>query len=405
MRRKIFGRQASFLTAAAVVAHTIWTSAAPVLTYPIYAHEWGLSTFSTTAIFAVYPVFVVLVLVLFGNLSDYIGRRETMLIGLFASTIGSLIFAIAPDIDWIFVGRAFMGIGVGLSAGPSAAAVLEFSAPDKLKQAGSVTAVAQAIGMSGAALVGGALIQYAPFPSRLNFAVLTGILVLVTIATWHLPNRTASRPHGKWRPGIPSIPNGFLAPFVSATAAVTTAYVLGAMTLSLGAQVAHDVVASTNALMNGGIITIFAVSSAFATAPVRGRSPGSVLRIGAVIGLLSVGCLAIAAEEQLLIVFASAQIGAGVAYSLLLLGGLSLINEGAPKTHRAATLSALFLVAYLAQAAVALSLGRIATTAGLANAVVAGVALIAVLAVITLLLDAVRIRTMRANHSRARQDP
>lgn len=82
MTRRVLGRQASFLTATAIVAHTIWTSAAPALSYPLYARQWHLTTFTTTAIFAVYPVFVVVVLVLFGNLSDYIGRRETMLAGL-----------------------------------------------------------------------------------------------------------------------------------------------------------------------------------------------------------------------------------------------------------------------------------------------------------------------------------
>jgi MFS family permease len=404
MRHRVFSRQASFLTAAAVVAHTIWTSAAPALTYPLYAREWGLSTFTTTAIFAVYPVFVVVVLVLFGNLSDYIGRRETMLLGLLASATGSLLFAVAPDVGWIFVGRAFMGIGVGLSAGPSAAAVLEFSAPERLKQAAAVTAAAQAIGMAGAALVGGALIEYAPLPTRLNFAVLTVILVAMIAATWHLPNHTVSRPHGKWRPSIPSIPNGFFTVFVTATAAVTTAYVLGAMTLSLGAQIAHDIVASSNSLVNGGIISIFAVSSALATAPTRGRLPGSILQAGALIGIVSAGCLALAAEVQILAIFAVAQIGAGIAYSLMLLGGLSMINDGAPKTHRAATLSALFLVAYLAQAVVALSLGCIASTIGLADAVLVGVTLIALLAFVTLLLNAVRARVTRTIRPRAHHD-
>ena len=123
MARKTLGPGASFLTASAVVAHTIWTSAAPALTYPLYASEWHLTTFSTTAIFAIYPVFVVMTLVLFGNLSDHIGRRDAMLLGLAASAGGALIFVAAPDVGWIFSGRALMGIGVGLSAGPSAAAV------------------------------------------------------------------------------------------------------------------------------------------------------------------------------------------------------------------------------------------------------------------------------------------
>ncbi|MBB3386561.1 MULTISPECIES: MFS transporter [unclassified Rhizobium] len=390
MSRKVFGRQASFLTAAAVVAHTIWTSAAPALTYPLYAQEWHLTTFMTTAIFAVYPVFVVFMLVVFGNVSDYIGRREAMLLGLAASLTGTLIFALAPDVDWIFIGRAFMGVGVGLSAGPSAAAMVEFSAPGRTAQAGSATAAAQAFGMIGAALVGGALIEYAPLPTRLNFAVLAIVLTVLTVATWMLPNHTASRPTGRWRPRVPAIPNGLFATFVTATAAVTASYVLGAMTLSLGAQVARDVIASQNALVNGGTIALFAVSSAIATIPVRGVKPSRVMLMGSAIAIVSSGLLALAAVLHSLVFYTVAQIGGGMAYSLLLLGGLSLINAAAPVTHRGATLSALFLVAYLAQAVVALLLGKIATWASLSSAVDLGVATVATLALITLLLDAVR---------------
>lgn len=399
MSRKVFGRQASFLTAAAVVAHTIWTSAAPALTYPLYAQEWHLTTFTTTAIFAVYPVFVVLMLVVFGNVSDYIGRREAMLFGLAASLVGSVIFALAPDVDWIFIARAFMGVGVGLSAGPSAAAVVEFSASGRTSQAGSATAAAQAFGMIGAALVGGALIEYAPLPTRLNFVVLAVVLAVLMVATWRLPNRTASRPAGRWRPRIPAIPNGLFATFVTATAAVTASYVLGAMTLSLGAQVARDVIASQNALVNGGTIALFAISSAIATIPARGVKPSRVMLSGSAIAIVSSGLLAIAAVLHSLVFYTVAQIGSGMAYSLLLLGGLSLINAAAPVTHRGATLSALFLVAYLAQAVVALLLGKIATWAGLSSAVDLGVATVATLALATLLLDAVR-NAVAGRHAR-----
>jgi NAD(P)-dependent dehydrogenase (short-subunit alcohol dehydrogenase family) len=84
------GERWSFWVAAAVIVHTLWTSAAPAVTYPLYAAQWHLTHTVTTAIFAVYPVAVVVALLLFGNLSDHIGRRTTILLGLAASLLGVL---------------------------------------------------------------------------------------------------------------------------------------------------------------------------------------------------------------------------------------------------------------------------------------------------------------------------
>jgi hypothetical protein len=45
------GRRASFWVVTAVVAHTLWVSAAPSMTYRLYASEWHLTHRATTAIF------------------------------------------------------------------------------------------------------------------------------------------------------------------------------------------------------------------------------------------------------------------------------------------------------------------------------------------------------------------
>jgi MFS family permease len=76
--RFILGRRASLLVSAGVVSHTLWTSAAPALTYGLYAQEWHLTHTVTAGIFAIYPIGVVVMLVGFGGVSDQIGRRATM---------------------------------------------------------------------------------------------------------------------------------------------------------------------------------------------------------------------------------------------------------------------------------------------------------------------------------------
>jgi MFS family permease len=88
------GRQASFWVSAGVVAHALWSGAAPAVTYQLYAEEWRLTHAVTTGIFAIYPIVVVTILILFGDISDHIGRRTTMLVGLGASLIGAFLFAV-----------------------------------------------------------------------------------------------------------------------------------------------------------------------------------------------------------------------------------------------------------------------------------------------------------------------
>jgi MFS family permease len=388
--RHTLGQRASFWVAASVVMHTLWTSAAPAMTYPLYASEWHLTPTVTTAIFAVYPLVVVTVLICFGDISDYIGRRTTMLIGLGASLTGVLLFATAPSVYWIFLGRFFMGVGVGLSAAPSAAAMVEFSPAGQTGRAGSITTAAQALGLALALLVGGALIAYAPFPTRLNFWVLFVVIAAIFSATWFLPRHSSSKASGVWRPKLFKVAPGLYKTFATSAAAVTTGYALGALMMSLGAQIAHDLIGSGNTLVNGAALSVFSVVSASVAIFSKRLSPGSAIMFGGLASTAGMGLLMLASAQRSLPIFLASIAAAGIGYSLSFLGGLNLINSKAPEQHRGGTLSAVLLVAYLMQGVIALFLGAIATARGLQVAVDLASAAIAVLSLTAIALAASR---------------
>ncbi len=255
----VLGRRSSLVVSAGVVGHTLWTSAAPTLTYRLYAEEWHLAHTATTAIFAVYPIAVVATLVGFGGISDQIGRRSAMLLGLGASLAGALLFAVAPDVWWVFAGRAFMGVGVGLSAGPSTAAILEFCSHQDAKRAASLTMTAQAAGFAAGLLVGGALTEYGPWPTRLCFWVLAVLLLVLLAATWFLPRQTIAGENGGWRPKMPFVPKDLRRAFATASTAMMAAYAFGVLVLSLGGQVEHDLIGSSNALLNAAVLALFPI--------------------------------------------------------------------------------------------------------------------------------------------------
>jgi MFS family permease len=390
MKDMALGRRASFWVSAGVVTHIFWTSAAPAMTYRLYAEQWHLTPTVTTGVFAVYPIVVVAVLVGFGDLSDHIGRRLVMLLGLGASLIGTLLFAVAPDVLWLFAGRALTGIGVGLTAGTATAALVDFSAEGLSKRAASVTTAAQAFGFTGALLLGGALTQYAPWPTHLGFWVLFALIALLFVATWFLPRRFGEPASGRWQPKSPAIPAGLRSTFAISASAVTTAYTHGVLILSVGGQVSHDLVRSSNALVNGAALSLFAITSGVVGIAARRLRPQTAMLWGALASVASMVLLALAVARHELSILLAATAIAGVGYSLLVVGGLALLGGAVPERQRGGVLSALYLFAYLSLGTVALGLGVVATERGLGLAVNLGAAAITLLSLGTLGLLAIQ---------------
>lgn len=380
------GRRGSFFTAAAVAGLALWASGAPTVVYPLYAAEWNVPPTVTTAIFAIYPLVLVPVLIVFGNLSDVIGRRAVIIMGLAALGLGSIAFGIAPDLTWVFVGRALMGVGVGLALSPATAAMVEFGGADGASRAGSATTAATATGLALSTILGGLFVQYAPAPMHLSFWVLTGVTVVVAAFTAALPRHTRDEASGPWRPRLPRMPRTERRPFVAGTLGITAAYAMGAIFLALGAQIARELVRSDNAFVDGAIIALSAIVIGVVAIVFRRMPPRTAVSIGPALAVAGLGLLIVAGAAHSLPAFIAASIVAGAGYSLMFAGGLGLITTTAPTHERAAVISAAYVVAYLVQALAALGLGALATASGLQLALEIGAPVILLLGVAALVV-------------------
>ena len=233
-RRLVLGRRGSLAVAACVVAHTCGPAPHPPCRIVSTRASGTFSHAATTGVFANYPIAVVLVLAGCGDLSDRIGLRFAMLLGVGASLAGTLMFAAAPDIGWLLAARALMGVGVGLSVGPSTAAVVMFTAGQAPRPAALITTVAQAAGFAAGLLLGGALIQYGPWPMRLNFWAVAALLALLWGVAWFLPDGTGAGGSVAWRPRMPRVSRRLQGQFALAALAMVTAYIHGVIILAIG---------------------------------------------------------------------------------------------------------------------------------------------------------------------------
>src|SRR3954468_22785068 len=175
--------------------------------YALYEREFGFSSAVLTLVFATSALVLAPSLLVFGKLSDRLGRRRVMAGGYATATVGLVLFALADGLASLFAARAIQGLAVGMISGAAAAALVELAPAPQEDSAALFTALAQAGGSASGPLVAGMLAQWAPARLVLPFAIFAVLGVAATVAALVIPepNRTPTR-HGRLiqRPAVPA---------------------------------------------------------------------------------------------------------------------------------------------------------------------------------------------------------
>ncbi|URO01206.1 MFS transporter [Leclercia adecarboxylata] len=370
MKSPLKSARFAFWISAAVVAHTLWTSAAPSMIYPLYAAQWKLTMTVLAVIFGLYPLSVVLTMLLSAGLSDRVGRKRVMLAGLASSAAGVLLFAVAGEVSTLMAGRVMMGIGVGLSAGPSAAALVDYAGKGGAGRAASVTLGAQSVGFAGALLLAGALVTWAPAPTRLSFYVLFVLLLLLFLLCLFI---SSDRPSGSSRLlARPQVPRYLRRSFIYAALAIMGAYTHGVMIASLGAQVARSLIGSPDAWVNSLALALFPAALGIAGGLARKIEARRAIVTGSALSVMGMACLCVSVSTHSLACFVGASLVSGAGYAFMTFGGLAMIAQEARREDRGNAMSMLFVFAYLFTGGLAIALGKTATSLNLSTAVYAG---------------------------------
>jgi MFS transporter, DHA1 family, tetracycline resistance protein len=137
-----------------------------------------------------------------GNLSDKYGRRPVILYALFSLSIDYLIMGFAPNIRWLFLGRALAGIA-GASFTPAYAYLADITTPDRRAQNFGLVGAAFGIGFIIGPAVGGLL---GTFGHRVPFFFAAGLaLSNLTLGAIVLPESLSkeSRRPFNWKRANP----------------------------------------------------------------------------------------------------------------------------------------------------------------------------------------------------------
>lgn len=229
--------------------------------YGVYKNEWGFSSGTLTLVFAVYALMIIPSLLLFGQLSDRFGRKRILIPGLLVAALGSVLFAAANDVTWLFIARAIQGLAVGIVSGAATAALAELHPRADRKQAALIASVATAGGTAMGPMLAGILAQYGPWPTVFPFIVHLILLLPGILALWFIPETIPSTAAGRWKPQRPSVPSEIRTPFMIGAATAFTAWAVTALFMSLVPSYVGTLMHVNNLAIAGGVVFVMLGSS------------------------------------------------------------------------------------------------------------------------------------------------
>jgi predicted MFS family arabinose efflux permease len=354
--------------------------------YVIYQQSFGFSQITLTLIYAAYAIGNIAALLLFGHVSDRVGRRPAALSAIATLIIGAFVFLFANGIAALYIGRILSGLGIGIASGTSNAWLSELVGKDDKTSAAIVGTTSNFLGLGVAPLLSGLLAEYGRWPLHLSFVVYLFILGAAAAAVWFTqetvqdadPNRIEIRP----KLSLPrEIRPQFVAPAITGFGLMALVGFYAALMPSI---LSHDLNVKSHAAA-GALLFELATVVALVIVATRTLASRTSMMWSLALMVPAAGAVAVAQISGslwvMLVTTAVVAVSAGLGYR----GSLQVVNQIAPADERAAVVSSYFVCCFTGNALPVIGVGVLASFTSMTVANIAFSCTIAGFAIVALI--------------------
>ncbi|MGB3604752.1 MAG: MFS transporter [Gordonia sp. (in: high G+C Gram-positive bacteria)] len=376
--------------AAYVFAVVMMGTTLPTPLYPRFQLEYGFGAAITTILFAVYAAGVIAGLIIFGRMSDSVGRKPILLLGLVLSAVSAVAFLVGGALWILYLGRILSGLAAGVFTATGTVTVIGNAPRGRLGLASTVATAANMGGLGLGILMAGTIAPVVPDPLFDPFLIHLVLLVIAGFALYWVHETPPTRKGISLQlPGLPEESRAvFLAAVPGAVAGFSLAGVYSAVAPNL---LTTDLGASSSAVI-GIVLALFFLVSAAAQIVFRSL-PDRTLMVVGLIGIVVSSLMLIGALLATnLPLFIAAIVVTGFGQGLAFMAGMRALTAVTPPEQRANVTTSYFVVGYLSISIPSIATGLIAHPLGLVTATVIAAAVFAALAFLGLPLTK-RVRT------------
>jgi MFS family permease len=404
MNHKIRSNFFAMAVAAAVIMVMFASTTLPSPLYPLYRKAFGFSGLMLTLIYAVYVFGNLVSLLIFGRLSDQIGRRVTVLPAIGLAIASTLVFIFAHGTFWLFPARVLNGLANALAIGTITAWLTELH-PSQNKAVGATVAIAANVsGLAIGPLLSGFLAQAAPWPLRLPWLIYLGMLIVITIFVLRVPETVRERTR-RWceialRPRI-GVPEGIRLPFIApAATAFATFALLGFYFALIPSLLIHDLHQKAPLVAGAVLFELSSIIAIITVATHRLSSRASMFG-GLILLIPSLALLILAQVLHAMPMLLGAAALAGIASAMGYRGSLEVVNEISPDARRSEVVSAYTVFCFVGNAIPVIGVGVLSVWV---SSLIAHIVFAGVIALLAICAFAIGMRFSGASHKHTADD-
>jgi hypothetical protein len=354
----------SITTVMAVIAAMTFSAcgAAPTPLYHQYQESFGLTPFMLTIIFAAYVLSLLAALLTVGSVSDYIGRRPSILAALSLNVVAMVMFIAADSAAALIAARAVQGFATGLATATLGAIILDTDR-SRGPVLNSITAFG---GLTVGSLGAAALVTYAPDPQQLVYLVLLAMSAVEAGVLWYMPETAAGKPGAlaSLQPHV-YVPVEARRVLAQVTPVTIASWALGGFYFSLMPSLVRAATGVTVPMVGGLIVGALTLSGAVAVVLLRNVSAGRILVRGIPALALGVAITLLGVQAQLVGLMLIGTIVSGIGFGAAFSGAMKSVMPLAQAHERAGLLSAFYVEGYLSFSLPAILAGFLAPVTGL----------------------------------------
>ncbi|WP_320035265.1 MFS transporter [Halarcobacter sp.] len=322
-------------------------SATPIPLYDIYRQEDGL-TYNDLALTAVvYFVGAITALLIFGRISNHLGRKPVAFLIFALTAIATIILFDVDSATPLIIGRFLLGLACGLASSAITSYIADSASFLPHWVPSAVISNSPMTGLTIGAIVSGSLVEFGPYPRVLCYIVVLIVLAICTILI-AISKETVDKTPGiisSFKPKF-SLPQADKRLFPIAAVTFVSTWAMGAFYQAFGPSVAVDQLGTHSTLMIGILFSSYLLPSAIGGPLTAKLTPANAQRIGMVMFTIGVIGIITSLKFSSITMFLACSALAGASQGAALTGSIRSLLADVDIKERAGILSLIYAVSY-----------------------------------------------------------